>query len=68
MSKLYSYEYRKDDDEVFYSPMLTRRTAMMRAKKASLEKGVVVYVLDDEQKGHVAFIDGKADHKEGAII
>lgn len=66
--KRYSYEYRMDNDEVYYSRLMSRRAAMMKAKHTSIEKDVAVYVLDEDRNGHVAYISGKIDHKEGATL
>ena len=66
--KRYGFEYRNDNDEVYYSRLMPRRAAMAEAKRISAEKNLVVYVLDEDRNGHVAYVDGKIDHKEGAEI
>jgi hypothetical protein len=64
----YGFEYRNDRDEVYYSRLMSRRAAMAEAKRISAEKDITVYVLDEDRNGHVAYVSGKIDHREGADV
>jgi len=66
--KQYSYEFRMANDEVFYSPLMSKTQAMAKARHRSRAFGEVVYVLDENRNGHVAYVGGRIDHKEGADV
>lgn len=48
------------------TPLMTYRGAMRAAKNLSVES--LAFILMDETKGHVCYVNGQYDHTDGVML
>lgn len=64
----YSYDDGQGPCEITCSDLTSRKSAMARARQLSRLNDGVFYVLDENRTGHIAYVSGAVDHREGAAI